>query len=240
MTIKSLVAAASTALVLAAGTAAASPLRASDVVGTFTGDFFVTAVNVVGLSGTESQATMENFNAARAGTLGVGGAGPASVQYAIDTFEYSGALKFGTSAGSSTTISQFLNSAGGTLTDLDLAFGQLTNSNGNIGSSTATTTFYLFEAIAAGYTAGTLHIAHDDGILVLGAGGTAGPTQEVLTSVAFGGGALSFLYVSTNSDPSVFRVDSDDVSAVPLPAAAWMLLAGLGAIGAVARRRKAA
>lgn len=237
MKLKSIVTGAATAVLLSAGAAVASP---ADIFGTFTANFDVTAVNVTNLSRSESEATVANFDAARAGTLG-----GADSDSTVESFTYSGPLNFGTKAGSSTTIGEFINSGvlngGSTSLDLTGSFAGLTNSKGNIDASpaTATTTFYLFQALGGGFTAGAIDIAHDDGVLVLGAGGTPGPTSLVDTSISFGGGALSFLYVSTNSDPSIFRVDSE-ISSVPLPAAGWMLLAGLGALGAAARRRKAA
>jgi hypothetical protein len=40
---------------------------------------------------------------------------------------------------------------------------------------------------------------------------------------------------STNND--AFSYDGGAVNVVPLPAAGWMLLAGIGAIGAVSRRK---
>jgi hypothetical protein len=244
MTFKSILAATSTAVILAAGAASAgsvSNIDADSVDGTFTAKFSVTAVNVVGLSSSESQATMENYSAALAETLGSGGAGPDPVLYATDTFQYEGALNFGTSVGDTTTISEFLGSAGGTLTDLDTTFGDLVNSTANINNSTATTTFYLFSILGGGgYSAGSFDIAHDDGVLIEGGGGVAGPTSERGTRIdGFAGGKPVFLYVSTNSDPSIFRVDGN-VTQVPLPAAGWMLLAGVAALGAAKRRRKAA
>ncbi|MRH20450.1 VPLPA-CTERM sorting domain-containing protein [Rhodovulum strictum] len=34
------------------------------------------------------------------------------------------------------------------------------------------------------------------------------------------------------------RIDNGSISAVPLPAAGWLLIAGLGGLGVVARRKK--
>jgi hypothetical protein len=230
-----MLAAASTALLLTTGSAMAA------AVGTFSGVFNVTAVNVTLLNRSQSEASLTNFNLAEAGDLGRVG----SVT-SVSTFTYDGVLNFGTTTGPSTTIAQFLDSGDGTLTGFDrTVFGALTNSTANIDANpgTATTTFYLFEALAPGYSADVINIGHDDGVLVLadgvGVGGTLGPTSLTQTAVNFTGGKLSFLYVSTNSDPSIFRVDSD-VSIVPLPAAGWMLLAGVAALGAASRRRKAA
>ena len=158
-----------------------------------------------------------------------------------DKFTYSGVLDFGNSSGTSATISSFLGSD--SVSDLDLAFGNLQYSKGSIGNGTATTTFYLFEGLSA-FTAGTFDIAHDDGVLVLddgvALGGNAGPTGEIGTSVSgFDGGFVSFLYVSTNSDPSVLRVNSD-VSPVPVPAGVVLMGTALAGFGAMRRRRKAA
>jgi hypothetical protein len=241
MSFRSFIAATSTALVLVVGAANASPvsgINPATVDGTFSGDFVIDVVNVTNLNSTESQATMANYSAAAAGTLGTGAPGAAPV-FNSATLAYSGALNFGTTAGSGTTIGDFLNSAGGTLGGLDTTFADLINSTGNIGTTTATTTFYYFQAVYP-HTAGAFNIAHDDGVLVEGVGGVVGPTSLQGTRVeGFAGGLLSFLYVSTNSDPSIFRVDSD-VSAVPLPAAGWMLLAGLGGLFGMRRLRKAA
>lgn len=238
MSIKTILAAASTTLLLVAGAASAgtvSNISAGSVAGSFTADFNVTAVNVTNLNSDQSKATMANYLAALGGTLGGG-----DETYASDTFAYSGALDFGTSSGSNTTIGSFIASGSGSASGLDPNFAMLTNSKCCIGSGTgtATTTFYLFEAILP-FTAGTFDIAHDDGVLVVGVGGREGPTSLKGTRIeGFAGGALSFLYVSTNSDPSIFRVDSD-VAPIPLPAAAWMLLAGVAALGVTAQRRKA-
>jgi hypothetical protein len=235
MTFKSILAAASTALLVTSGSAMAA------AVGTFSGVFNVTAVNVTNLNSAESEARQSNFDLALAGNLG--GADSDSVS---STFTYDGVLDFETRSGSSTTIAQFLDSGDGTLTGFDrLGFGALTNSKGSISSTpgTATTTFYLFEALAPGYSADVINIGHDDGVRVFAdgvdIGGLFGPNSLRQTNVDFTGGKLAFLYVSTNSDPSIFKVDSD-VSIVPLPAAGWMLLAGVAALGAAKRRRKAA
>jgi hypothetical protein len=215
-------------------------------VGTFSASFEVTAVNVTRVDRDESRATVSNFENALAeaqdplnDTFGDGDEG-----FAFDTFLYSGPLRFGTDGGASTTIGNFLNtgvSNGGVLTDLDPTFASLTNSAGGIDQTpgVATTTFYLFRALAADFSAGLFDIAHDDGVRIPGLPGVAGPITETGTRIAFGGGPLAFLYVSSNSDPSVFRVDSS-VRPVPLPAGIWMLLVGAGAFGLLARRRKAA
>lgn len=233
---KTILTAASVALLAVAtqaGAGTVSNIDKTSVTGTFSAAFNVTAVNVTMLNSAQSQATISNFDAALAGTLGDG-----NEVFASDTFTYDGALDFGTSSGSSTTIGSFLGSGSGTVDDLDGGFASLINSKGSIGSGTATTTFYLFEAVSD-FLGGTFDIAHDDGVRVVGVGGRSGPNSERGTRIeGFEGGSLAFLYVSTNSDPSVLRVDSD-VSAVPLPAAAWMLLAGLGAIGVAGRRKSA-
>jgi len=233
---KSIYAAATAVLIAVAGQAGAGPvsnISPGSVSGDFSATFNVTAVNVTNLNGTQSQATTANFDAALAGTLGGG-----SSVYSSDTFTYTGALDFGTSSGTATTIGDWIGSGSGSESGLDLTFAALKNSKGSIGSTTATSTFYLFEAVGE-FTAGTFDIAHDDGVLVVGVGGVKGPTSERGTRVeGFGGGDLSILYVSTNADPSILRVDSD-VAPVPLPAAAWMLLAGMGAIGVAGRRKRA-
>jgi hypothetical protein len=238
MKIKTFIAAASTALLFIAGATNAATISGIDknsVAGTFSASFNVTAINVTNLNRAQSRATLANYNAALGGSLG-----GANGDFNTGTFTYSGALDFGTNVGSGTTIGSFIGSGTGSSSlDPSSLFGQLQNSKGRINNGSATSTFYLFEALGK-FTAGTFDIAHDDGMLVLGVGGVAGPTSVKGTRVeGFGGGNLSFLYVSTNSDPSAFRVDSD-VSVVPLPAAAWMLLAGVAALGAAGRRRKAA
>lgn len=239
MAFKNLLAAASTAVILAAGAASAgsvSNINAATVAGTFSANFMVTAVNVTNVTGSQSQATMANFNAALAGTLGDG-----NEVYSSDVFTYSGTLDFGTSASNSTTIGSFIGSGSGSESGLDATFAGLQNSKGSIGNGTATSTFYLFEIMGGGgYSAGAFNVAHDDGMLLKDVAGVVGPTSLRGTRIeGFAGGKPVFLYVSTNSDPSIFRVDGE-VSSVPLPAAGWMLLAGLGALGAAKRRRKAA
>ncbi|WP_375228050.1 VPLPA-CTERM sorting domain-containing protein [Roseobacter sp. S98] len=232
----------STSVFAMGANAATVSINKGSVAGTFEGDFKVTAFNVTNLSRSESEASVANWDAVSAPGSTFGG-GDSVIS--TDTFSYSGALDFGTSSGSNTTIGSFLASGSGSVSGLDGGFGGLKNSKGNIdsGTGTATTTFYLFESLSA-FTSGTFNIAHDDGVLVLddgvALGGNAGPTGEIGTSVSgFDGGFVSFLYVSTNSDPSVLRVDSD-VSPVPVPAGVVLMGTALAGFGAMRRRRKAA
>lgn len=227
---------------LAAATLFAGAANAALINGTFT----VTAVNVTNVNSSESQATLANFDAALAGTLGDGGTNPASV-YASDIFTYTGDLDFGTSNGNSTTISQWLASGttGGVTegamddTLLDATFGGLTNSSSSINNGTATTTFYMFELTSAGLGASDLAIRHDDGVAVYEdgvlIGGTLGPTSVTNTAVdGFGGGDFKLLYVATNNDPSILEVEA---TPIPLPAGLPLLAAGLGGLMVLRRRR---
>ena len=222
--------AASVAAVTIAGAAGAA---------TLSGTFTVEAVNATGMSGTASQATLANFNAAWAGTDLSPGTPSAFV---TSTFTYTGALDFDTRGQglSGTTISQFLDTGTGSSNEV-ASFGGLLNSSGSIGSSTATTTFYKFTAVNPQSL--DFSIVHDDGVAVFDdnvlLGASVGPNSVLPNPTlidGFDGGTLSFLYVSTNSDPSVFIVDA--TTPVPLPAAGFMLLAGLGGLAAL-RRKKA-
>jgi hypothetical protein len=88
-----------------------------------------------------------------------------------------------------------------------------------------------------------LTITHDDGVAVFDdgveIGFSRGPTAEKTTVVnGFDGGALQFIYVATNGNPSVFEVNQI-MNPVPLPAGLPMLLGALGLLGWRARRRTA-
>lgn len=234
----------------AAFTLSAAALSAATV----TGPFLVTAVHVDSqLNRTESQATAANFNDAFQKAVD-GEAG-----YSRDVFEYEGELDFGTfDRTDATTIADWLaTGTPGGLRDLDSSFGALQLSAPNIGNGTATTTFFLFsedDFVPTG--PGKLTIMHDDGVLA-GSLVALNPTspsdrriQVDTTYAAFAGpngqrtttgffddsGFFDVLYVATNGDPSVLKVD---VTAVPLPAGLPLLLIGLGSIAALRRRQRA-
>lgn len=211
------------------------------------GIFNVTAVNVTNLSTSESRATMSNFNSALAGTLGNPASDPQPSVFNTDTFTYTGALNFsvGQPQRADQRIDDWLDTAGGNVTGLSSLFAGLQLSFPDIGSGSATTTFFLFERIG-NLTAGVFDIRHDDGVALFDdgvrAGGFNGPNGVRNTNgIAFDGGALSILYVATNGNPSVLQVRTTaEPAPIPVPAALPMLLAALGGLGFMAQRRRRA
>ncbi len=200
---------------------------------TLNGMFDVTVARITGASSSGSEANLANFYSAVSGGV-------------TDDFIYTGDLSFRVGSGNSgsTTISSWLatGTAGG-VAGLDAGIGGLQQSNGNIDTSTAITTFYLFSMFVPwGYD---FSINHDDGILVLDGGtaigGNAGPTSEITTLVSgFDGGFLQFLYVATNGNPSVFEVNGTALAPVPVPAGLPLILSAFGGLFLLRRRRAAA
>jgi hypothetical protein len=195
---------------------------------------------------TRSQATAANFNNIAGGSPTIG------TVNGRDVFTYTGALAFRIGSSFSgpngvTTIAEFLGSAGGMLGGLDTTFGGLTNSagagGGDGGNGTVFKTTTIYKITAASFSnisslADLRFAMHDDGITVLGSNGTSvasvGPNSERETQLpGLTGGANNFVmyYASANGDPSVL-----EVNAVPLPAAAWLLLGVAGALVAAKRR----
>jgi hypothetical protein len=92
-----------------------------------------------------------------------------------------------------------------------------------------------------------LRLIWDTGTLVWGPNASneinlGGVVSKSLTVVAYGQPPACFLFCPAPDGigNDKFTVASIDVTPVPLPAAGWMLLAGVGGIAAIRRRRKAA
>jgi hypothetical protein len=213
---------------------------------TLNGSFTVIAINAQGQDRESSKATAENARAAYDNAvLGVAG-------YAFDIFDYTGDVDF-ESFGGQTTIAQWLASGTpGGVSGLDGGFGGLRLSKGNIDAEpvgTAITTFFAFILNETLFRS-DFTIRHDDGVGVYDldgvnlattnpdrVGGFEGPNSVRTTGVTgFNGGALGILYVATNSDPSILKVD---VATVPVPAAGFLLIGALGGLVALRRRKTA-
>lgn len=223
---------------IAAAAVALFGILGSAQAATLGGTFNVKAVNVTNLNSAGSQATITNFNN-YFNILGLS-----------DVFTYTGDLDFKTTNGSATKVSDWLATGkgvggvgSGVVSDLDATFGDKQLSKGNILSSTATSTFFLFERVGA-LTDGAFTVGHDDGIAIFDdgslLGGSVGPNSFKPTNVGgFDGGKFSLLYVATNSDPSILKVDTT-TSPVPVPAPLALLASALAGLGLLRRRRATA
>jgi hypothetical protein len=226
---------------LAAAAIALGGLFGAAQAATVNGFFYVTAINALNQNASQSEATDANaqaaFNNAYAGVSG----------FAYANFEYDGMLDFGTDNGTNTTIAEWLASGvNGSVTNLDPTFGALQLSKGDVDQGTATTTFFVFtQSIETGPTDFT--VTHDDGFALYQItdvakeiGGSLGPNTVMTTPVpGFTGGFLAVLYVATNADPSILKVDID-VAPVPLPAGFPLLAAGLAGLAVLGMRRRKA
>ncbi|MGL6210584.1 MAG: VPLPA-CTERM sorting domain-containing protein [Paracoccaceae bacterium] len=213
-------------------------LAVPSVAATLNGTFTVTVVNAQNRNSAQSQATLENFDAALASAKG------STPGYAWDAFTYTGNIDFKTLSGA-TQIDEWLATAvGGLVTGLLPSVGDLLLSKGNINSDpgTATTTFFMF-ALDTFLDATRFDVRHDDGMQILDlddenpvvVGGFVGPNSVRSTYVpGFDGGNLGILYVATNGNPSILNV-----AAVPVPAAGFLLIGALGGLAAMRRRKQA-
>jgi hypothetical protein len=77
------------------------------------------------------------------------------------------------------------------------------------------------------------------GPTILSAAYNAGASTLGSTSLSFTGSSISFNFASQGAGTAVFDINSSSVSAVPLPAAGFLLLGALGGLGAMRRRKKA-
>ncbi|GAB4540064.1 MAG: hypothetical protein Tsb0019_40410 [Roseibium sp.] len=161
---------------------------------------------------------------------------------------YSGDFWFMTSnSNDSTTINEWLTSAGGSYTELGGGFDEtLTISRPNIGGAnpTALTTWFVFSAVGSAFD---FQVDHDDGLQIIDDFATtiySSPqpqTANGFSPVSWDGGFIQLAYAATNGDPSVLKLKgTGTLTAVPLPAALPLLAGGLGILGFAGWRRKKA
>lgn len=159
------------------------------------------------------------------------------------TVQYTGDLNFSVTTGQnvSTYIDDFLTSGGGSYSIL---FGDQTfldTTQLSLGDYSVTTFFEILGSFAGDALNGV--ITHDDGITLEAVNQTGGvsapPTSKKITNFTADAGEFTLLYAAANGNPSILNVQAD-ISPVPLPAGAVLLLTGLAGFGVARRRRKAA
>jgi hypothetical protein len=207
----------------------AMPSVAATLNGTFIIDirnFSDTAASGAGanvVTQANSAATAANFNA----------------QTSDAVITYTGNINFGIGSGNSnsTTIANFLTSAGGTVTGSAGALAFLNSTLLSQGSYVTTTFFKITGTFMSSYEG---KITHDDGITLMArdltGGVSAPPTSERTTKFSATGGKFTLYYASANGNPSILKVD---VSEVPVPAAGFLLIGALGGLVALRRRKTA-
>ncbi len=124
----------------------------------------------------------------------------------------------------------------------DVATGSLIGAERNMGSFTAnqskTNTLGGFTSLTDVFSFSMLSTAGDDLSLFIGSGTTALTMGGVAQTTATSSGSFEVTYNPLASGQLVITYDYTPVSTVPEPESYAMLLAGLAAIGVVARRRR--
>jgi len=166
---------------------------------------------------------------------------------AIDTFTYTGPLDFRIDTrsgpdGGVPSVADFFATGGGILSglDVDLSTYDLSSGGGSGDPSWGRTTILDITAtISASYGG---DIVHDDGITLFADGvviaAAAGPTPEKTTSFFYDGSDWRLIYAAANGDPSILEVDGPTPNPIPVPPAGLLLMAGVGGLTLVTRRRK--
>ncbi|MEP0961906.1 MAG: VPLPA-CTERM sorting domain-containing protein [Roseobacter sp.] len=162
-----------------------------------------------------------------------------------DTFTYSGELdffvdNFPRDVDAESIADFFASNTNGSVSGLDSVVGNLQLS----APTFQTTTLFEFTEIYS--NSFDTRVTHDDGFSIYNDDGSelvsfANPTGIRTTPTTgvlnFEGGEFTLVYAAANGNPSKLLVEGDGIPAVPLPAPALMLMAGLGAFAGLRRKK---
>ena len=155
----------------------------------------------------------------------------------VASFDYTGDVGFlEPSSGGINTIGAFLQSAGGNL--FNFTTGSLAALSGMTMSTGGFRTTTLMNIMGSLMTGGTLSITHDDGISFCqsACSGKDVPTSAYTDVFNPSAGAFQLIYSAANGLPEQLTAN---MSAVPLPAAGFLLLGGLAGLAGLKRRKAA-